>query len=81
MSNPHDRTNGPFLALLFFAFLLALIVLLGPNIKYLAGGQLPLGGGRSAIAAGGGFDPFTPIINGLDSFGQAVGRFFGSVIR
>lgn len=81
MSGPHDKTNGPFLALLFFAFLVALIVLLGPNIKYLAGGQLPLGGGKSAISAGGGFDPFTPIINGLDAFGQAIGRFFGSLFR
>ncbi|HEY4693276.1 MAG TPA: hypothetical protein VIH16_07545 [Bellilinea sp.] len=81
MSDPHDRTNGPFLALLFFAFILALIVLLGPNIRYLASGQLPLGGGRGAIVSGGGFDPFTPIINGLDSFGQAIGRFFGGFVR
>ena len=80
MSNPHERSNGPFLALLFFAFLLALVVLMGPNIKQLAYGRLPLGGGTYAGPSGG-FDPFTPIINGLDAFGQAIGRFLGGLFR
>jgi hypothetical protein len=74
MSDGHDRTHGPFLALLVFAFLLALIVLLGPDIKRLAAGQLPLGGGRGPVTSGG-FDPFNPIIIALDSVGRAVGSF------
>ena len=78
MSDGHDRAHGPFLALLVFAFLLALIVLLGPDIKRLAAGQLPSSGGQGS-APSGGFDPFTPIIYALDSLGRAVGTFFSSI--
>ena len=78
MSDGHDRAHGPFLALLVFAFLLALIVLLGPDIKRLAAGQLPLAGSRGPVPSRG-FDPFTPIIYALDSLGRAVGTFFSSI--
>jgi len=74
MSDSSDRTNGPFLALLFVAFLLVAIIFFGPEIERFAAQQFS--GNRSGNLTINGWDPFGAIIRGIEAFGNAVGSLF-----
>lgn len=75
MSDSSDRTHGPFLAILFIAFLLAAIVFFGPQLEHLA--SETFSGNRSGNFTINGWDPFGSIIRGIEAFGRAVGRLLG----
>lgn len=76
MSDPSDRAEGPFLAILFVAFLIIAIIFFGPEIERWLSREFS--GNRSGNFTVNGWDPFGSIIRGVESFGKAVGDLFFS---
>lgn len=75
MSDSSDRSDGPFIAILIFAFLLAAIVFFGPQLEHFA--SQTFSGNRSGNFTINGWDPFGAMIRGIEAFGRAVGSLFG----
>lgn len=75
MSDSSDRAEGPFLAILFIAFVIVAIVFFGPQLEQFA--SRTFSGNRGGNFTINGWDPFGAIISAVESFGRAVGRLMG----
>lgn len=75
MSDSSDRTHGPFLAILFIAFVIVAIVFFGPQLEQFA--AQTFSGNRGGGFSINGWDPFGSIISAVEAFGRAVGRLLG----
>ncbi len=75
MSDSSDRTHGPFLAILFIAFVLVAIVFFGPQLENAASRTFSENHGGGFTING--WDPFGAAISAIEAFGRAVGRLMG----
>lgn len=75
MSDSSDRSHGPFLAILFIAFIFVAIVFFGPQLENFA--SHTLSGNRGGGFTINGWDPFSSVIRAVEAFGRAVGNLMG----
>ena len=71
MSDSGDRDQFPFVLVLLLGFGLVLLLYLGPDL--FARGPAP----RPAA----GWDPFSPVVDGLSSFGRSIGDLFSGFLH
>jgi len=72
MSGSGDKKSIPFLLVLFLGVLLILYLFYGPDL---------FRNGFRQISGHGTWDPITPVLNGLNSFGNSIANLFSNLFR
>ncbi len=72
MSGSGDRKSIPFLLVLLLGVILILYLFYGPEL---------FRGGFRQLSGNSGWDPISPVLNGLNSLGDSIARFFSNLFR